>query len=73
MPGAFSNLRDLLFVIMTIHSRVIKQSTEERLIWVPAHKSILGNETVDKLAIKEERKHVQPYLTFGGKSIKIRR
>lgn len=56
MSVVSSNLQDLLFKIIALHSRVIKLGTEVTLLWVPAHIGNLGNERVDKLAKQAVRK-----------------
>lgn len=43
------NHHELLYEIMSIHSRTKQNGTEVVFIWIPAHKEMMGNERVDTL------------------------
>lgn len=45
---------ELVYQMMSIYSRIKQKGTEVVLIGIPAHKGIMGNERVDKLALKKE-------------------
>lgn len=44
--------------MMSIYSRIKQKGTEVVLIWIPAHKGIMGNERVDKLAKQALKKEI---------------
>ena len=69
--SAISHTRNSGYIITNSRNYLIKSSYKIRLMWVPGHAVIKGNETADKVASDAQRKPLLLFHTQENKDLKL--